>query len=638
MEISRHLMLVAVAMPGVLSAATGNLTFFPHPMPVEGQDQVMQVTLQAYAVSDYQLAVQDGLGIKVRNSIYRTRLLSDAVTLRLDFRIPREHQQLGMAEVTLWNLEDNHPLPYKGWIPMVIPRLPGMFATDDQLQRIAVVSNDSGTGPPGRSGKIEFIDLTSGVSLREIPISERHRVLTIGRDLKYAWVAINSDDGVARWNLDTGEVDQLIEIQHDTPFQELKAQVWGANNTILILHYAVPGRVETWAYLNGVRLPTPAPFPSGPPFTADDRGRILLDGGRACEISNTLGFTNCTTLMPGNFDRLLTTHRNWGISGRGIFDLMTGRQKLNMTIVAAAAMPERNQLLICITNRLLMLDGESLDELGVVSIGVQRASSIRWLAPDRVLLSLENSFLGGTIPSLVPTPQIVNKAILQAASGRLAALAPGSIVSIFGTGLGPDPGAGLLMESKNSLASNVENTEVHIDGIVAPLLYASDHQINAVVPAGLTSGVQAVLQASRFGIWSNKVLVRTATHDPALFAYPAQGRMYAAASNSGGQVQGPGTPLHRGDTAVFYATGLGIPPGLTASSVSPRAVPLAVQPSLTIGGKAAQILYAGAAPGLSVGVTQINVVVPSDAPEGQAVEVALTIGGQIAKDTWVSIR
>jgi uncharacterized protein (TIGR03437 family) len=38
--------------------------------------------------------------------------------------------------------------------------------------------------------------------------------------------------------------------------------------------------------------------------------------------------------------------------------------------------------------------------------------------------------------------------------------------------------------------------------------------------------------------------------------------------------------------------------------------------SQTVGSLPAQVLYAGAAPGLVAGVLQINVVIPADAPSG----------------------
>lgn len=48
--------------------------------------------------------------------------------------------------------------------------------------------------------------------------------------------------------------------------------------------------------------------------------------------------------------------------------------------------------------------------------------------------------------------------------------------------------------------------------------------------------------------------------------------------------------------------------------------------SVTIAGKDAQVLYAGAAPGIVAGLMQINAVVPPDATPGDALPVVVTVG------------
>jgi hypothetical protein len=53
--------------------------------------------------------------------------------------------------------------------------------------------------------------------------------------------------------------------------------------------------------------------------------------------------------------------------------------------------------------------------------------------------------------------------------------------------------------------------------------------------------------------------------------------------------------------------------------------------SLTIGGKDARILYAGAAPGLVAGLMQINAIVPQDLTPGNAWPVVVRIGNDASR-------
>jgi uncharacterized protein (TIGR03437 family) len=47
-----------------------------------------------------------------------------------------------------------------------------------------------------------------------------------------------------------------------------------------------------------------------------------------------------------------------------------------------------------------------------------------------------------------------------------------------------------------------------------------------------------------------------------------------------------------------------------------------------VGGQAAQIFYAGGAPGIVQGVIQVNLQIPATAPSGPSVPIVLNVGGQ----------
>ena len=97
--------------------------------------------------------------------------------------------------------------------------------------------------------------------------------------------------------------------------------------------------------------------------------------------------------------------------------------------------------------------------------------------------------------------------------------------------------------------------------------------------------------------------------------------------NEDGSFNGPERPAKRGSVIVFYATGEGAtaPDGVDGRvAVAPLAKPMqSVQ--VRIGGKPAEVQFAGNAPGFVAGAMQVNVKVPEDAPTGD-VSLYLIVG------------
>ena len=60
-------------------------------------------------------------------------------------------------------------------------------------------------------------------------------------------------------------------------------------------------------------------------------------------------------------------------------------------------------------------------------------------------------------------------------------------------------------------------------------------------------------------------------------------------------------------------------------------------PTVTIGGMAADVVFSGLAPGF-VGLYQVNVQVPAEASTGDEVEVVLTIGGVTSNTVTVAVQ
>ena len=143
----------------------------------------------------------------------------------------------------------------------------------------------------------------------------------------------------------------------------------------------------------------------------------------------------------------------------------------------------------------------------------------------------------------------------------------------------------------------VAQTRVLFDGISAPIIYASSGQTAVVVPYEVAGHAATEVVVEYQGVQSSQVSVPVAAAAPGLFT---------ALSNGTGQ------------GAVLNADY-----GANATGAAQHPLPVTAM----VGGQNAQVLYAEPSPGLIWGVTQVNLIVPAAVTPGNAVPLAITVGG-----------
>jgi uncharacterized protein (TIGR03437 family) len=226
-----------------------------------------------------------------------------------------------------------------------------------------------------------------------------------------------------------------------------------------------------------------------------------------------------------------------------------------------------------------------------------------------------------------PPPPTIG-AVVHAADFRERPIAPGQIVSIFGTHLGPTTGAAAMLDINGRIPFELANVVVRVGDRSAVMIYARHDQINAIVPYEAELGRVANIQVFNPGGGSGGFGVSAAESAPGLFTANGLGVGAAAALNQDGSLNTAQNPAARGDIVVLYGTGEGEldPPAEThiPAGDSPGVPVLDV--AVSIGGVPAEILYAGQAPGFS-GLLQVNARVPAQSLVGDAVEVELRVGG-----------
>jgi uncharacterized protein (TIGR03437 family) len=98
-------------------------------------------------------------------------------------------------------------------------------------------------------------------------------------------------------------------------------------------------------------------------------------------------------------------------------------------------------------------------------------------------------------------------------------------------------------------------------------------------------------------------------------------------------------PAAQGSIVVLYGTGAGqTNPAGVDGEVTGKILPKPVLPvSVTIDGKPAKVLYAGAAGGTVSGVIQVNVRLPDDIQSGP-VPVALRVGSGLSQPRVLAVQ
>lgn len=225
----------------------------------------------------------------------------------------------------------------------------------------------------------------------------------------------------------------------------------------------------------------------------------------------------------------------------------------------------------------------------------------------------------------------------NAASGASAAVAPGEIITLYGSGLGPAQLVSATPGNDGLYDSQLAGTAVTVNGIPAPILYTVASQVAAIVPYEITGGAAQVTTTYR-GQAAAAFSVPIVPAQPGLFTLNSSGIGQAAALNQNQSVNSASAPASPGDVISLFETGEGLtsPSGIDGMlAASPLPQPL-LPVSVTIGGQVAQVLYAGGAPGEVAGLMQINVQVPSGVQTGNAVTVLVKVGG-VSSQSGVTI-
>lgn len=246
--------------------------------------------------------------------------------------------------------------------------------------------------------------------------------------------------------------------------------------------------------------------------------------------------------------------------------------------------------------------------------------------------------LGAQRPS-VATGGVVNSAsFAKDANGDGAAVAPGSLVSIFGS----FPGALMADADTVPFSTSLGGVSVTFNGIPAPVRDVGPTGafpfINAQMPFEVLNGLNGAstvpVVVTVNGVRSVAQQTPVVPVAPGIFTIPEGVGVavlvnltdFSIAAPTNANLGVPTRPINRGEQAYMYVTGLGAmtPPIQDGFNDLVTTHSANSTPIVWIGGVnsgvTAQIQFAGQAPNYP-GVGQINLVIPENAPTGDAVPV-----------------
>jgi uncharacterized protein (TIGR03437 family) len=226
----------------------------------------------------------------------------------------------------------------------------------------------------------------------------------------------------------------------------------------------------------------------------------------------------------------------------------------------------------------------------------------------------------GSLLAQAPTITAIYNSGLANAGIKDTRFCPGSTISIYGTGF---PSGTVSATSTAPVPANI--VTVNVGGIAAYVTFESSAsaQINAQIPFNAPVGATQVTVTSSAGT-SAGFNITTLPTAPTLIV--AANTLVGLIANLQGKFITSSNLATAGQVLTIYATGLGptdpaVPAGPAPSSLASTTT----FPTITVGGLAAQVSFAGLAPS-QVGLYQVNFTVPAGA-QGNA-PVVLSIGGQ----------
>jgi uncharacterized protein (TIGR03437 family) len=265
-------------------------------------------------------------------------------------------------------------------------------------------------------------------------------------------------------------------------------------------------------------------------------------------------------------------------------------------------------------------------------------------ATSGALQPAADKLYGGIAQNQTPPPTLAQGGTLNNLNPVVgAALAPGLVAQVYGSGLAPSP----VSINKLPLPELFDNTFAQVGAYQAPFYFLSSGQVNIQLPSELTAPLPQqipIVLSVNYALSTSVLLdiVPTAPGVLSSFDGPSpqspQNGAHVIAQHSNFTLVSSKSPAKPSEYLMMYLVGLGatnpsVLSGMPAPSTTLAKVTNA--PTVMVDKLPATVAFAGLTPGF-VGLYQINFQVPAGAHSGE-VEVDVVQNGVAANPTMLAV-
>jgi uncharacterized protein (TIGR03437 family) len=217
----------------------------------------------------------------------------------------------------------------------------------------------------------------------------------------------------------------------------------------------------------------------------------------------------------------------------------------------------------------------------------------------------------------------------------VSAVAPGSVISVFGANMA----AGTAVSPASPLPQSLGGVTAMVGQQFLPLYFVSPGQINLQLPDDMTLGAQTLTIASQ-GQPNVQVSFNAIRNAPGLFQQTIDGQAFALAYHADGSAVTAAAPAQIGESITVYGTGFGpTNPARLEGYALPASPVFNIVDAVTVsaGSVTAPAIAAFGLAG-SVGVDVLQFALTDPTLSGTNASVSMTVNGQASNSVLIPVQ